>query len=35
METYIKEIDMISLHASIMGPHDNFFGTRATIAAYM
>lgn len=31
---FIKEIDLISFHASIMGPHDLFYSMRLTIQHY-
>ncbi|CAD8101079.1 unnamed protein product [Paramecium sonneborni] len=31
---FIQEIDMISLHASIMGPHDLYLSIKITITAY-
>jgi hypothetical protein len=34
LNRFIKEIEMISLHASFMAPHDMFFTMRVTISAY-
>jgi hypothetical protein len=31
---FIHEIDMISLHASIMAPHDMYLSIKVTISAY-
>lgn len=31
---FIKEIDLISFHSSIMGPHDLFYSMRLTIQHY-
>ncbi|CAD8186920.1 unnamed protein product [Paramecium pentaurelia] len=31
---FIQEIDMISLHASIMGPHDMYLSIKVTVSAY-
>lgn len=31
---FIQEIDMISLHASIMAPHDLYLSIKVTISAY-
>lgn len=31
---FISEIDMISLHASVMAPHDMYLSIKVTISAY-